>query len=276
MVSVMTRKIFSRFGLTKDPFTKEVPVEELFEHPGTESASTRLVAALEGRTSAVVTGDPGTGKTFLFRALEGKLPAGRFRITYLHNATLNLRDFYRQLAAAIGLEPRATAEAVFRMIGAQIEESADAQKVQTVIVLDEAHLLPLGVLGHLHILLNFQRDSRPLLSLVLIGLTELRERLTRNVLASLTARLPVRVHLGPLDAEQTGNYLRHRLRLAGCTQEVFSQESILLIAEATGGVLRKIGILAGHALEVASEGKSKLIDAATIEEAVKRCREALA
>lgn len=271
----MTRKTLSRYGLTKDPFTKDVPVEELFEHPGAESAITRLSAALEGRTSAVLTGDAGTGKTFAVRALEGKVPQGRYRVTYIHNSTVNLRDFYRQLAQALGLEPRATAEAVFRMVSTQIEETASAQKVHPVLVLDEAHLLPLQVLGHLHILLNYQRDSRPLLSIVLIGLAELRDRLTRNVLSSLGARLPVRVHLGPLDAEQTGNYLRHRLRAAGAGQEVFAQDGVLLTAKATGGVMRKIDVLAGTALEVASESKSKLVDAATIEEAIKRCSEAL-
>lgn len=271
----MTRKILARYGLTKDPFTKDVPTEELFEHPSAESALGRLSAALEGRTSAVLTGDAGTGKTFVLRALEAKLPAGRYRVTYIHNATVNLRDFYRQLAMAVGLEPRATAEAVFRMVSTQIEETASTQKVHPVIVLDEAHLLPVAVLGHLHILLNFQRDSRPLLSIVLLGLPELRDRLTRNVLVSLAARLPVRVHLGALDAEQTGNYLRHRLRTAGCSQEVFAPDGILLVAEAAGGVMRKIGVLASIALEVASETKSKLVDAATVEEAVKRCSEAL-
>jgi type II secretory pathway predicted ATPase ExeA len=229
---VSRNRILSRYGLTKEPFTKDVPIEELYEHPGAESALQRVIAALEGRTSAVLTGDSGTGKTFVVRALEAKLPQGRFRLTYLHNATVNHRDFYRQLATALGLEPKATAEAVFRMVSQQIEEVA-GQKTHPVLVLDEAHLLPMPVLTHLHILLNFHRDSKPLLSVVLVGLTELRDRLVRNTLASLTARLPVRAHLGLLDAEHTGHYLRHRLRAAGCAQEVFSEDGVLLTAEAT-------------------------------------------
>jgi type II secretory pathway predicted ATPase ExeA len=270
---VTLRKVLSRYGLTKDPFTRDVPTEELFEHPGTEAAVGRLLAGLEGRVSMAVTGEPGTGKTFGIRALEAKLPQGRYRITYIHNATVNLRDFYRQLAVALGLEPRATAEAVFRMVSTQVEEAS--QKLHPVIVLDEAHLLSLVVLGHLHILLNFHRDSRPLLSLVLVGLSELRDKLTRNVLSSLSARLPVRVHFGPLDVAQTGLYLRHRLRTAGCAQEVFSEDGILLLAEATGGVLRKIGTLGWESLEVACESKSKLVDAGVVQDAVKRCGEAL-
>jgi general secretion pathway protein A len=272
----MQRKVLQRYGLTKDPFTKDVPTDELFEHPGTEAAVGRLLAGLEGRSAMVLTGDPGTGKTFVFRALEAKLPQGRFKVTYLHNATLNLRDFYRQLASALGLEPKATAEAVFRMVSTQIEETSSAQKVHPVVVLDESHLLPATVLGHLHILLNYCRDSKPLLSLMLIGLTELREKLTRNVLASLAARLPVRVHLGPLEPDHVGAYLKHRLRTAGCAQEVFSEDAVLMIGEATGGAMRKVGVLAGTALEVSCESKSKLVDAGVVQDAVKRCAEAIA
>lgn len=271
----MLRKVLSRYGLTKPPFSKEVPPEELFDANGLQAATRTLQAALEGKTSAVLTGDSGVGKTFVFRALEAKLPPGRYRITYIHNSTVNLRDFYRQLSAALGLEPKATPAALFRLVHAHIEDLATAQKVRPVVVLDEAHLLPIPVLGHLHILMNFHRDSKPLLSLLLLGLPELRQRLMRNVLSALAARLPVRVHLEPLDAERTGTYLRHRLAAAGATQEVFSEDATLLIAEATGGVLRKIGILATTSLELAGQAKSSIVDGSIVQEATKRCAEAL-
>jgi type II secretory pathway predicted ATPase ExeA len=195
-------------------------------------------------------------------------------VTYVHNSTVNLRDFYRQLSQVLGLEPRATPSALFRSIRSQVEEIS-AQKVHPILVIDEAHLTPVQVLEHLHILLNFDRDSKPLLSLVLVGLPGLRDRLARNVLASLAARLPVRAHLDPLDPEQTGAYLRHRLETAGCVEEVFAEDAVLLIAEATGGVMRRIDVLASNALEVACGGRSRLVDASTVQEAVKLCAEAL-
>jgi general secretion pathway protein A len=271
----MTRRIQNRFGLTKDPFTKDVPIEELFIHPGLEQVITRIKAGIEGRASAVLTGEAGTGKTFCLRAVESKLPAGRYRLTYIHNATVNLRDFYRQLSTALGLEPKATPAALFRNVSAHLEEVATAQKLRPLVVLDEAHLLPIQVLQNLHILLNFDRDSKPLLSLLLLGLPELRERLTRNVLSSLAARLPIRVVLSPLDAEQTGEYLRCRMRHAGCGQDVFSEEAVLLIAEATGGVLRKIDVLARTSLEVLSQGRSKVVDGQAVQSAVQQCAEAI-
>ncbi len=269
------RKILSRYSLTKDPFTKVVPVDELYEHPGADQAIHRLKAAVEGRSSAVLTGDPGTGKTFVLRRLEAKLPAGRYRVTYIHNSSVNLRDFYRQLSNALGLEPKATPSALFRSVSAHIEELAAEQKVHPVLVLDEAHLLTMPVLEHLHILLNYQKDSQPFLSIILLGLPELRERLKRNVLASLAARLPVRVHLPALSAAQVGEYLRHRMKMAGSNQEVFGEDAVLLIAEATSGVVRKIDILAAACLEVASEGRGTVIDAGVVQKGAEQCAEAL-
>jgi len=270
----VSKKLRSRYGLTKAPFTKEVPTDELYLHPQAEQAVDLLRATIEGRSSAAVTGESGTGKTFVFRALEAQLPTGACRVTYIHNSTVNLRDFYRQLGQALGIEPKATPSALFHKITSQIEDVAQ-QKTRPVLVIDEAHLLPVEVLGHLHILLNYHRDSKPLLSLLLLGLPALRDRLARNTLSSLGARLPVRIHLAPLAAPQVGEYLRHRMRSAGCSEDVFAEDAVLLIAEATGGVLRKIDVLASAALDVACDGRSKLVDAAVVGEAVKRCHEAI-
>jgi len=271
----MMRKVQNRFGLTKAPFRKDIPVDEFFDYPACEVALNRLTAALNARVSAVMTGDPGTGKTFILRRLEASLPAGSFRLTYIHNATVSRWDFYRQLSGALGLEPKATPSAIFRAVSSHMEELA-THKIHPVVLLDEAHLLPLPVLEQFHILLNFHKDSKPYLSLVLVGLPELRDRLQRNVLQSLAARLPVRVHTTGLSAKTLGDYLAHRMRMAGCTQEVFCEDAILLMNEATGGVLRKADVLANAALEVvASKAKGTLVDASVIEEATQQCAEVL-
>src|SRR5438132_2442714 len=88
-------KLLSTYGLTREPFTKDVAPSDMFQTEQLQEALQALKAAIEGRTSAVVTGDSGCGKTCLLRALEEDLPQGRYRIHYVHNATVNRRDFYR-------------------------------------------------------------------------------------------------------------------------------------------------------------------------------------
>jgi hypothetical protein len=100
-------KLLSTYDLVRAPFGKDIPASEMFETEALSQARERLKTALEARSSAVVTGDSGSGKTCLLRALEEDLPQGRYRLHYVHNAIVNRRDFYRQLSIGMGLEPRA-------------------------------------------------------------------------------------------------------------------------------------------------------------------------
>jgi type II secretory pathway predicted ATPase ExeA len=268
-------KLLSTYGLTRPPFSKDIPASEMLQTEALQEARERLKAALEGRASAVLTGDSGCGKTCLLRALEEDLPQGRYRLHYVHNSTVNRRDFYRQLSIGMGLEPRATFAALFASVSQHIEEIASQHKLRVALLLDEAHLLPIQVLDQLHILLNFQKDSKAWLSIILIGLTDLRETLKRNVLTSLAGRMPIRVHLPPLDSDQVKAYVRHRMMAAGCRHEVFAEDGLLLMSKATGGVMRRIDVLADQCLEVACRGKSNLVDATIVQKAIHACAEAL-
>ena len=269
------RTLMNRFGLAHVPFSKEVASEDLFEIESQSDAIARLKAAVESKASAVLVGDPGVGKTCVLRGLERALNPARSRVTYLHHANVSPRDFYRQLSMVLGLEPKAHPSALFRQIQAHIEDLADEQKIHPVLLLDESQLLPIGMLEQLHILLNYRMDSRAFLSVILVGLPELRERLGRNLLGSLSTRLPVRIHLEPLGVEAVAGYLRHRMTVAGSATEVFSEDAVLSIREATGGVLRKVDVLAQHCLEVVCKGKGSLVDGSIVQDAVRLCAEAL-
>ena len=142
-------------------------------------------------------------------------------------------------------------------------------------MLDEAQLLAVQVLEQLHILFNFEKDSKPWLSLILIGLPDLRETLKRNVLTSLTARMPMRIHLQPFDADQVKLYIRHRMTTAGCRRDVFSDDALLLMSKATGGIMRRLDVLGDQCLVTALKAKSNLVDAAVVQKAIQICGEAL-
>jgi general secretion pathway protein A len=269
------RGLLSRFGLKKEPFTKDVPVEEFYWPDGLEDARQRIRAALKGRVSVVVTGDSGSGKTFLLRAVERDLDGEPYRIEYLHNSAVNRREFYRQLSRALGLEPKSSVAALFQQVSQHIEELSSEQKVRPVIYFDEAHMLAGQILSHLPVLLNFQMDSKPFLSIVLVGLPELKETLRRNLQSALASRLPVRIHLAPLEPPEVAEYVRHHMRSAGADKEIFTEEALLMIAEATGGIMRKINVVAYACLQAASGRKSALIDAPCAREALTRCAEVL-
>jgi type II secretory pathway predicted ATPase ExeA len=259
----MTDASHSFFGLTQPPFTKEVPDADLWLPPSKQSLVEELLAALQSRQSALLVGEPGVGKTCVLRALRQRLPRERFRLTYCHNATLGRRDFYRQLCLALGLSPKATAAAVFYAVTAQVQELASA-RVHPVFLLDEAQLLHSDVLAHLHILLNYEWDSRALLSVVLIGLPELQDRLALSAHKSLLSRLHCRLRLDPVTAEDSADYLRYRLKLAGCERELFPQDAVALLHEASAGAHRELDRLASLCLREAARRKRKLLDSDSV------------
>jgi type II secretory pathway predicted ATPase ExeA len=247
------------FGLSMEPFSKEIADHELWLPPSKKAVVEELVDAAEARESVVLTGEPGAGKTCVLRALRHALPAERFRLTYCHNATLGRRDFYRQLCVALGLTPSATAAAVFYAVSQRVQDLSQ-DRLHPVFLLDEAHLLHQDTLDHLHILLNYEWDSKALLSLVLVGLGDLEARLRLGRSRSLYSRLARRLTIEPLTPEDTGEYLAVRLRRAGCERDLFPQDSVTLLHEATAGALRDLDRLAATCLRHAARKKRKVID----------------
>jgi type II secretory pathway predicted ATPase ExeA len=255
----MTAPYLTALGLKEPPFSKEIPDADLWLPASKQGVVDGLIDAITERASVVLVGEPGVGKTCVLRALRHRIPAAGFRLTYCHNATLGRRDFYRQLCVALGLSPAATAGALFYAVSRHVEERAE-ERIHPVFLLDEAHLLHQDTLEHLHILLNYHWDSRALLSLVLVGLPELRDRLALRRNRSLHSRLHHRLEITPLTSEDTAEYLRLRLRRAGCERELFAFDAIALLHEATAGAMRDLDRLAAAALRETARRKRKLVE----------------
>lgn len=255
----MQTRAMKLYKLTCDPFSKEVEDSDLWLPPAKKSLVQAIVEAIRQRRHVLLTGEPGAGKTVVLRAVRTALPQTKFRLTYCHNATLGRRDFYRQLCHAIGLSTKATAAAVFNALNEYVEQLAVDQKAHPVFLLDESHLLKDEMLDHLHILQNYGWDSKALLSVVLIGLPELSERLHRRRHRSLMSRIDYRLLLEPLTPTDTGDYVEHRLKLAGVGKELFPPDAIAVLHERTGGLMRDVDRIARLALELGANAKAKMI-----------------
>jgi type II secretory pathway predicted ATPase ExeA len=257
-------KWLSCFSLTETPFSKQIPDAELWLPSSRKAVVAELVAAIRERHHVLLVGEPGVGKTCTLRALRHRLPDASFRLTYCHNATLGRRDFYRQLCLALGLSPKATAAAVFFAVSSHVEELGRS-RVHPVFLLDEAHLLNQDVLEHLHVLANYQWDSAPLLSIVLVGLPELGERLQLRKNRSLFSRIHTRVSLGEALPEDTTEYVAYRMTRAGCDRDVFSSDALTMLHEASAGRLRAIDRIATATLKSAARRKLRTVDADLVE-----------
>jgi general secretion pathway protein A len=252
------------FGLRTAAFSKEIGDDDLWLPSSKVELVEELAETISARASVLLTGEPGVGKTCVLRALRRRLSPDTFRLTYCHNATLGRRDFYRQLCVALGLTPSATAAAVFYAVSTHVQELGK-DRIHPVFLLDEAHLLHQDVLDHLHILLNYEWDSRALLSLVLIGLPELETQLERRRNRSLYTRIHFRCAIDDASAADTAEYVAYRLELAGATKSLFSADAVNLLHEHATGSLRDVDRVAQIAMRDAVRRKKKTVDREAVE-----------
>ena len=232
--------------------------------PSKQAVVEEICEAVQEHDQVVLSGESGAGKTCVLRAVRHCLPQAGFRLTYCHNATLGRRDFYRQLCHALGLNPAATAAAVFYAVSLHVE-NLGRERIHPVFLLDEAHLLHQDMLDHLHILLNYEWDSRALLSLILVGTPELLDRLELRKNRALYSRIHRRLTIGPMTCDDTAEYIRMRLRRVGCDRELFASDALALLHDVAGSSLREIDRLATDALREAARRKKKLVERDVVE-----------
>jgi general secretion pathway protein A len=247
------------FTMSEAPFSKEISDADLWLPPSKQEVVEEVCEAVQEHAQVLLVGEPGAGKTCVMRAVRQRLPQAGFRLTYCHNATLGRRDFYRQLCHALGLTPAATAAAVFYAVSNHVE-NLGRERIHPVFLLDEAHLLHQDTLDHLHILLNYEWDSRALLSLILVGLSDLQDRLQLRKNRSLYSWIERRLAIGPMVADDTAEYVQLRLRRAGADREIFTADALALLHEAAGSSLREIDRIATGALREAARRKKKLVE----------------
>jgi len=237
------------YGLREKPFRKTPDPRYLFLNEAYEEALERLLYAVEERELALLTGEIGSGKTLLTRALLDRLPP-HYQVAMVLNPRLSPSQFLWTLASELDIpEPAARVAELLDQIHRRLL-SLDAEGKVALLIVDEAHLIPgRAVFEEIRLLTNFQLDDRNLIAVVLSGQPELRERLLkRRAYRALTQRIGAHFHLTSLTAADTAAYLAHRLAVAGAERPLFTEAAVKRLHAASGGVPRVINHLATQAL----------------------------
>lgn len=253
------------WGLREKPFRKTPDPRYLYLNESYEEALERLLFAVEEMELALLTGEVGSGKTLLTRALVDRI-GERYEVGMILNPRLSPRQFLRTTAAELGVgEPRFHSSDLLDQIHARLLELDEAGRAALLIV-DEAHLIPgKPTFEEIRLLTNFQLDDRNLIAIVLVGQPELRERLRHRAFRALTQRIGIAFDLPPLAAGDARAYIAHRLEIAGAPRPLFSGEAIARLFAAARGVPRVLNQLATQALVEGMARGAAEIDAAIAE-----------
>src|SRR5262245_26063869 len=248
----------SYYGFIEKPFSLTPDPKYLYRSQSHGDAFDLLQYAIRRREGfVVVTGDIGTGKTTLCRALLEQIDRTTFTALVL-NPFLSEDDLLKRILQDFGVISRDDAKAG-RLAGVTKQELIDAiydfllglipLKASAVLIIDEAQNLPLPVLEQIRILSNLETDKEKLLQIILVGQLELLGLLRSADLRQLDQRVSIRYELTPLDREAAGAYVAHRLTIAGGSAAVtFAPKALDLVHRLSGGIPRLINLICDRAL----------------------------
>jgi general secretion pathway protein A len=247
------------YGFTEKPFSLTPDPRYLYKSESHGSAFELLQYAVRRREGfVVVTGDIGTGKTTLCRAVMGQLDRKTFTALVL-NPFLSEDDLLRFILQDFGVVSREEIKRG-RLAGVSKQELIDTLNrfllsllplgASAVLILDEAQNLPRHVLEQIRILSNLETDKEKLLQIVLVGQLNLKESLRGADLRQLDQRVSIRYELEPLTRDETAAYIAHRLVIAGDggVAVSFTPAAIDLVHRCTRGIPRLINLVCDRSL----------------------------
>lgn len=251
----------SFFGFTKEPFSQEIKIEELYPTKTLESSCERFLYAVSLGAVCVITGEVGSGKSTAIRYGGSKLHPSLYRLIPVIASTGSALEILRQICIALDVECKSPSISALIKIIRGILTEISQRKQTPVLVIDEANLMRLEVFAQLHTIAQFDFDSRPILPIILAGQNNLIDKLMYHTSRPLASRVVGRSHLEGLKLKDMGGYLKHHLEIGGVREQLFSDEAILAIHQGSGGLLRRANILARGSLIAASTEKCQVVSA---------------
>lgn len=242
------------FGLTLDPFQPDAATDTYLRTPRAEHFLWRVKNLARKGGFALLSGEPGAGKSVLLRMLESELDQlPDVRVGALTRPQCSVADLYRELGSLyeVPLTPHNRWAGASRLRETW-QRHIDASLLHPVLLVDEAQAMAPAVFDELRLLTSAELDRKILLTVVLAGDQRLADRLHTAQLAPLDSRIRVRLNLGPLSSEELREHLAHLLDAAG-NPALMTQELMDTISERACGNLRAMARLGEELLEIGAE-----------------------
>ena len=263
----MSRDYQTYFGLSGRAFSKDIRPESILRYPDLEELHYLLKSALAQGSVAVLTGPVGAGKSTALRAFLTTLEPNRYEVLYVGH-TASDRGLFRTLAGRLGLNPAYLKGDLISQLHAAIDHGWRSKSRETVLVVDDAHLLSDALLVELRQFLNFEMDSASPLGLILAGQPQLRVRLKDPIHEALDQRTLAKCTLAGLSRAETDAYVAAHMAAVGGDAEVFKPEAVDLAYHQAKGIPRALNNVLVYALIRAAWKETKVIDRALVDEVI--------
>ena len=263
-------ELTTRYGMEFNPFLKNSK-EILFEGSEYKEALFRLDYLARTKGFGLLTGSPGRGKTTVVRNWAKKLNASLYKFIYTSLSTVTVNEFYRDLASSLGAQPSYKKTENFHAIQDEITRLSLDKKKTPIIIIDEANYVSNAILNDLKILFNFEMDSRDRAVILLAGLPQICSTLRLAAHEPLRQRIIMNYNLDGLTIGEAREYIDRKLRGAGCSQQVFDDDALEAVNNASDGTARMINKFCNSWLVIGNSREAPVVTADIVMQAVNDC-----
>lgn len=266
----MTIEYTMRYGLLFDPFLKN-STEIFVDNACTKEALARLDLLAKAHGFGVLTGPPGSGKTTIVRKFAQSLNISLYQVIYSPLSTLSLHEFYRKMAMDLGLQPAFRKTTNFSNIQSAVMHLSRDSKKTPVFIIDEANYLQSDILTDLEMLFNFEMDSKDRAIVLLVGLTDLNNKLNLGKHEALHQRIIMNHNLEKFNKNEGRAYIQTKLDGADCHRQIFEDPAIEAILNCSDNIPRLINKLCTRSMVLANAKQMDSITAEVVADAMRDC-----
>jgi general secretion pathway protein A len=252
----MNNKFLTFFGLAKTPFTKEIPVNEIFKTCMITGLLGMFELGISTEDIMLLYGDIGCGKSAAIRLFIESLDGNKYYPLYLKSSGMNVSQLYNAILEGIKVEPPFRLSKAKRLFEKVIPEF----RKKPVIILDDAQDIYDDALLEIRNLVSFDVDSKNKLCVILSGQSEIIEKLKFSLFSPIMQRIRLSYHAHPMSLEETCRYIDHHLKICGKDNSMFTDDAKSEIFKRSGGISRLVNKECFKAMIIACTKERNIIE----------------
>lgn len=261
----------SFYGMNCNPFLKNESVKYTFKSSDFNETIARFNFLKEVKGIGLFYGTSGLGKTFSIRYFIDELNKDLYKIIYISPShDMSVFDFFKLISNELNLDIGACYRIdLYNNIQKEIIRLVKQDKIQPIIIIDDAHLLSRDIINNFKVLYDFEMDSNDYVTLILVGYPELKTELSKTVHETLNQRIIANYEFKGLSKEEVKDYVKSRLEIANASSEIFTQDALNSLYSCCKSSPRRLNTLVLNSLMLGSQNKLAQINSDVIMNAKK-------
>ncbi len=252
----MHKLMIDYYGFQTMPFSKDIATKDLFPTAAHTDALGMLGLAAGKEDVVLLTGEIGIGKSVVLRSFLHELDENRHMPLYIRGSSLSIAQLYKYSLAGLNIAPPYTATSARILFFRKVPELSK----KPLIVIDDAQDLPDSTLAEIKSLVNFDLDSRNLITVILSGQPEIARRIKMDHLNALRQRIRLSLSMSPMSCDEAVRYIDHHTAVCGNKNPLFTEAAKADIFKKTGGIARQINTICYNTLLQGAARELDIID----------------